>query len=342
MEYLNKLISKWMPPSKRVAVDSHPRLSGIMDTVNSTLAHGPETRLPSEFYDRRGRDIIDKIGVEEWFSGYKESNEYRTVGIGSLVGDIVSRMIGSVEGNGNDGLLEVAGRDDELGAGRRGETDIRFAMSGCHDTTLAAILSSLGAFEGEKWPPYTSHIAVELFREKARQSSSLVAGRTSFDEKKRIETAKDQKQSLWSSIFGPAKEKLSGSIPAPEGIARKTMDELSAEEKKKLNGYYVRIRYNDRPMTVPGCKLPGKHLEGDTSFCTLVSRASRYSLLWLTSGRRRSKASPINSHRNTGRNPASRISMVPLSLPLQRSPDTRCFAIDGTVWSITIPIVRRR
>jgi acid phosphatase len=66
MDYLNSLISKWMPEnSKRVAVDSHPRLSGIMDTINSTLAHGPETRLPKEFYDQRGRDIIDKISVEE-------------------------------------------------------------------------------------------------------------------------------------------------------------------------------------------------------------------------------------------------------------------------------------
>jgi acid phosphatase len=46
MDYVNKLISKWMPEtSKRVAVDSHPRLSGIMDTINSTLAHGPEVCL---------------------------------------------------------------------------------------------------------------------------------------------------------------------------------------------------------------------------------------------------------------------------------------------------------
>ena len=51
--------------SQNVAVDSHPRLSGIMDTVNSTLAHGPKTRLPQKFYDTKGRDIIDRIGVEE-------------------------------------------------------------------------------------------------------------------------------------------------------------------------------------------------------------------------------------------------------------------------------------
>ena len=271
MDFLNTLISKWMPAGGRVAVDSHPRLSGIMDTVNSTLAHGPETLLPPEFYHPRGREIIDKIGVEEWFSGYKESNEYRKVGIGSLVGDIVSKMVGSVEGSGKDGILEVGGRDGELGKGRCGETGIRFAMSGCHDTTLAAILSSLGVFEGEKWPPYTSHIAVELFREKTHPSGKLISGRTSFDKNKTVETSKSPKQSLWSSIFGTAKEKLSSSMPAPESMARRTMDELNVEEKKKLDGYYVRIRYNDRPMTIPGCKLPGKHLEGDQTFCTLVS-----------------------------------------------------------------------
>lgn len=51
-----------------------------MDTVNSTLAHPNETRLPKEFYDAKGRNIIDTIGVEEWFSGYMESREYRQLG----------------------------------------------------------------------------------------------------------------------------------------------------------------------------------------------------------------------------------------------------------------------
>ena len=270
MEYLNTLISKWMPQSsKRVAVDSHPRLSGIMDTINSTLAHGPETRLPSKFYDQKGRAIIDKIGVEEWFSGFRESNEYRMVGVGGLVGDIVSRMVGSVEGNGNDGLLEIGGETGDMGKGRGGETNIRFGMSGCHDTTLAAVLTSLGAFENEKWPPYTSHIALELFRKMTGTPTELVAGRSSFDEEKRSQTQESQKQSLWASIFGSAKNIASGSVPAPQGIARRKIEELNTEERKKLDGYYVRIRYNDRVMVVPGCRAVGKHLDGDESFCTL-------------------------------------------------------------------------
>jgi acid phosphatase len=130
MAYLNKLLSKWMPDnSKRVAIDSHPRLSGIMDTINSTLAHGPETRLPKEFYDAKGRKIIDEIGVEEWFSGYKESREYRALGIGSLMGDLVERMVVSVENNSHDGLPEIEGKYGSLGQGRGGENAIKMGKS---------------------------------------------------------------------------------------------------------------------------------------------------------------------------------------------------------------------
>ena len=162
MSYLTRKIGKWMP-DKLVAVDSHPRLSGIMDTINSTLAHGPETRLPPKFYDAQVRAIIDKIGVEEWFSGYNENREYRMLGIGSLVGDITERMVSKIEGA-RLSISEIGGENGRLGRGRGGETGIRFALSGCHDTTLAGVLTGLGAFGGEKWPPYTSHIAFELFR----------------------------------------------------------------------------------------------------------------------------------------------------------------------------------
>jgi acid phosphatase len=253
MEYLNKLIGKWMPePSKRVAVDSHPRLSGIMDTLNSTLAHGPETRLPKEFYDLKGRAIIDKIATEEWFSGYKESEEYRVLGIGGLMGDVVSRMVGFVRHSGGDGLLEIGGKTGSTGTGRGGEKDIKFALSGCHDTTLAAVLSSLGAFDGEAWPPYTSHVALELFRKthpSLMESKNASASSTSTG---------------WFSSFR-------GKSPQQTSIARRKISELSETEKSKLEGYYVRLRYNDKVMRVPGCKAPGKHLEGDDSFCTLVS-----------------------------------------------------------------------
>ncbi|KAL9633569.1 MAG: hypothetical protein Q9164_004624 [Protoblastenia rupestris] len=258
MAYLTSRISKWMPNSSNVAVDSHPRLSGIMDTINSTLAHGPETRLPAPFYDSKARAIIDKIGVEEWFSGYKESNEYRQTGIGGLAGDIVARMVGSAAKSGNE---DLAGRDGESTKEAGKELQVKFGMSGCHDTTLAALLASLGCFEGESWPPYTSHIAFELFQESGSSSQSL-----NLD--KPTATTKSPLQTLFGSKDKP-------NLPE-QSITRKPTTALSTPEKQILNGHYVRVRYNDKPMTVPGCRLPGKHLEGDESFCTLVRNPLRF------------------------------------------------------------------
>jgi acid phosphatase len=273
MEYLNKLLSKWMPEtSKRVAVDSHPRLSGIMDTINSTLAHGPETRLPREFYDDKGRKIIEKIGVEEWFSGYQESQEYRSLGIGSLMGDVVARMVGSVEKNGNDGLLEIGGEDGSTGDGRGGEKAIKLGLSGCHDTTLAAVLASLGTFGGEPWPPYTSHIALELFK-KSDFEQSQVSAKRKFEKVTPVKLSGDLKTSKgwFGRIFGGGSmAEEQGSAYQPLGIARQKVDDLKESDRSKLDGYFVRIRYNDKVMTIPGCKPTGKHLDGDESFCTLV------------------------------------------------------------------------
>ncbi|KAK8211336.1 hypothetical protein M8818_003303 [Zalaria obscura] len=242
MAYLNNLISKWMPEdSPKVKVDSHPRLSGIMDTVNSTLAHGPLTRLPKEFYDDKGREIIDKIGVEEWYSGYGESREYRMLGIGGLLGDVVGRMVDHVRLQ--NGIKTVPGTED-----------VQFALSGCHDTTLASVLASLGAFDGEKWPPYTSHIAIELFKRQIPSASAPGA----------VEPATTGSSSWWTKIFGSPAEVIKG-----PSSSRTPLTQMSASEKGGLDGYFVRLRYNDRVMTVPACRPEGKHYEDDESICTL-------------------------------------------------------------------------
>jgi len=266
MNYLNKLISKWMPESSpRVQVDSHPRLSGIMDTINSTFAHGPATRLPSEFYDEKARSVIDQIGVEEWFQGYKESQEYRTVGIGGLVGDIVERMGSVVEGAGLS-ISEIGGQDGHLGTGRGGERAVKFALSGCHDTTLAAMLSSLGAFENEKWPPYTSHIAVEMFR---RKDGTEPNASTRIPKEADLTAPSPRQRTFVERMLGLNQSTDATSAGFKPGMRRTPTSELTNAQKRVLDGYFVRLRYNDRVMLVPGCRKPGNHLEGDESFCTL-------------------------------------------------------------------------
>ncbi|KAI0476773.1 histidine acid phosphatase [Xylaria cf. heliscus] len=271
MAYLNKLYGRWMPPaSPRVAVDGRPRLSGIMDTINATLAHGPDTRLPKEFYDRKGRDMIDKIVVDEWFTGYKESREYRMLGIGGLLGDVVGRMVGSAEHSSADGEYEV-GKARKKGTEAGNEaTPIRFGLSGCHDTTIAGVLASLGAYENENWPPFTSHIAIEMFRksEVASETAGTAPQATIAPAKNASSNAASSSSgsSWFASLFS------SGAAPGapPPGIGRKQTEQLKPDEKAKLQDYYVRLRYNDKVVTIPGCRVPGKHLEGDESFCTLV------------------------------------------------------------------------
>lgn len=256
MAYLTKKLGKWMPDHRqppRVAVDSHPRLSGLMDTINATAAHGPATKLPKEFYDADVKRIMEKIGVEEWYAGYRESEEYRTLGIGGLLGDIVARMVGSAEHSAADGEYEIVARNGTA-------APVRFGMSGCHDTTLAAALASLGAYDTDAWPPFTSHIAVELFRHADRPPTPPPAPPATAS------------NGVWS-WFGWASSPPSSAAAAgspPPGIGRKQTPDLTEAEKARLQGYYVRLRYNDRPVTVPGCKPAGKHLEGDESFCTLV------------------------------------------------------------------------
>ena len=258
MEYLNRLISKWMPEnSPRVKIDSKPRLSGVMDTVNATRAHGPLTKLPKEFYDKRGLSIIDRLAVEEWFAGYAESREYRMVGIGALAGDVMTRMMGKVD-------YSNSFRSEASSANQRKNEDydhgnLKFAMSGCHDSTIAAFLSSLGAFRREGWPPYTSYVAVELFQRKSNDDSTNQSEITL------------SLKSVFERLFG-------GKKTTDARIGRTPLTQLSDEQQSRLDGYYVRLRYNDRVMKVPGCAAAGAHLPDDDSFCTLVSVALRF---WL-------------------------------------------------------------
>lgn len=208
MQYLQEKLGKWMPDGQKVAVDGHPRLSGLMDTTNAVLAHANPHSLPQEFHDPEVRRIMNDINVDEWFRGYSQSSEYRRLGVGSLMGDIKDRALQTV----------------------KGKSTIKVGLYGCHDTTIAGLLATMGAFDN-LWPPFTSSIAFETFHDR------------------------NQKPGLLQSLM------------------RRNPEE----------GWYVRVRYNDKVVIPKTCRKPGNHLEGDESFCTMVriipsesKRVSRY------------------------------------------------------------------
>jgi acid phosphatase len=241
LAYINKQIGKWMPAdSPVVKVDSHPRLTGVMDTVNATLAHGSATKLPKEFYDEKLISHMDRICTEEWFAGYTMSNEYRKLGIGGLVGDIVQNMVKRTQAE-----------------------SFKISLNGCHDTTLAATLASFGAFDIEKdnWPPYSSSISIELFKSRSSTGTSTPASPSGT-------VWPNKEKSWWSTLFSSAS--TSTSTP-PASSTRKNLAEMSVTERAGLDNHFVRMRYNDRPVTIPFCKPPGNHRAGDESLCTLTA-----------------------------------------------------------------------
>lgn len=258
MEFLNKKIGGYMPEATpRVAVDGHPRLSGIMDSINATRAHGPATRLPGVFYEETVIGKVDKICTEEWFVGYQESNEYRTLGIGGLIGDLTQRMVERVRANEQPAGTAAASASV---VGNDGG-DFKLSLSGCHDTTIASALTALGAFDATRdhWPNFTSNIAFELFRRKDSTSTSTVP-----QPSVPTTAASSVKPSWWSTLF-------SSSLASTPTSPRAPLSSLPASEQQKLNEYYVRLRYNDNPISIPYCAQAGRHLQGDESFCTLTA-----------------------------------------------------------------------
>lgn len=175
------------------------------------------------------------------FAGFKENHEYRSLGMGSLLGDITARMVANVEAS---------------HSGSQGNAVIKFGMSGCHDTTLAGTLASLGAYETHRWPPYTSHVALEVFRKSTGASAAKTPSSTNG-----VPAAGP------GAAPGANPSSLAGS--ALDGIGRKPLQEMTEDELSRIESHYVRVRYNDEPVTIPGCKAAGNHLEGDETFCTL-------------------------------------------------------------------------
>jgi acid phosphatase len=255
MRYLSEKLDKWMPGNKALAVDSRPSLPAVMDTISATLAHGPGTRLPDEFYDGRVRRVIDHIVIDEIFRGYGVSRELRTLGAGRLLGDMVLKMVDQVEW---DRRCDMP-RDPTV----QSNAPPRLSILGCHDRTIGVVLASLGCLDSdEKWPPFTSHIIFELFRKKRTPSPTIGEGR---------------RQRMWRgattgfTIFFSITDQ--GDAGTPQSIGRRPVKKLTTEETRELDEYFVRVRYNDRIMAIPGCRAEGKHFDGDSSLCTLVSSA---------------------------------------------------------------------
>jgi acid phosphatase len=192
------------------------------------------------------REGMDRIVTEEWFVGYQESNEYRALGIGPAVGDLTQQMVEHARSDG------------------KGDSAFKISLNGCHDTTIAATLAALGAFDAtkDKWPNFTSNIAIELFKAKTPAAMPITpttgAGYP------------PQSRTWFTSLTSIFSISSSSSDPAAPS-ARTDFKDLSQPDKNSFANYFVRLRYNDNPVTLPACKAEGKHWRDDESFCTFAA-----------------------------------------------------------------------
>lgn len=232
-----------------VRVAGAPNIHAIHDAITSTMATDKASgiRLPKEFYDEKLCKIVDRLAYEEEFGGYGKSRELRMVGIGAMLGDVVERMVLQTERSTDGPSKFTSTGGSSTGTSGIEDCSTKLWLHGSHDSTLGAIMASLGAdelIEGERrWPSYGSVLAIELFCDTESKE-------------------KDSKYGLWwSSLFAHS--------DSLRPIRRTPTSHLSLDQKSRLQNYFVRLRYNNRSLVIPGCKTVGKHWKGDETFCTL-------------------------------------------------------------------------
>ncbi|KZT70468.1 phosphoglycerate mutase-like protein [Daedalea quercina L-15889] len=161
---LDKKVSKYIGGNP-IRLDGKPRASGILDTVRAANAHA--ISIPSEFKDPAVIDLIEKAVVHEWFAGY-QTEEVRRLGMGPLLSDLSRKLQAKAE---------------------RGDRDpLKILIHSTHDTSLAALCSTLDVFDN-RWPAFSSAITFELFRRQPQR-----------------ETAQ---QSIWQNVLAPLRQQRS-------------------------------------------------------------------------------------------------------------------------------------
>ncbi|WBW70794.1 acid phosphatase [Schizosaccharomyces osmophilus] len=213
----SEMMSQFMNGQSVRVVSSHPRLSGLLDTINAAIGNRLELH-PNLVDEQWLRDSAQAVS-EEWFGGYKVSNLMRQLGAGSLLNDLFMRM------------------ENQVKADKSGAPSDRLALYGAHDVTLAAILASLDAFDYQ-WPPFTSHLELELFKDTSDEASpKAIAGKP-------------------ESPLKPSKQ----DTPSKDnGISNYPSDELS--------DWYVRITYNSNHVVMGACR--GQGYRGNETICPL-------------------------------------------------------------------------
>lgn len=109
---------------------------------------------------------------------------------------------------------------------------LKLSINSCHDTSVAGIMNAMEVFNG-RWPAFTSSLGIELYK-----SNSTSSNNTSSEK--------------------------SSSPPSPSSTSSSTTTTTTTPPR-----HFIRILYNGKPLSLPGCSEPKNHLEGsEGKICT--------------------------------------------------------------------------
>ncbi|CAG8464911.1 697_t:CDS:2 [Acaulospora morrowiae] len=155
---LKSLNEKLKPIVNEVSFSSNP-------SCNELLAKSNGIPLPKEFT----ADVIDDLNAVSTgrsFGGFDEIPELRRLGIGPLLFELQDQIL------------------SKIGNSKESADNLKLAIYSTHDVTIAPLLAALDAYENRRWPPFASHIIIELFQQKSSSSQAKI------DDKDRVKNRK--------------------------------------------------------------------------------------------------------------------------------------------------------
>src|SRR5438876_564269 len=112
---------------------------------------GPRRGYGRNFMMRKAERLETKLMWRSASLATIENREHCFLGI--VACNMMECVVAVIEGTVVT-VNEIGIENGRLGRAHDDETALKVGLSGCHDTILAAVLSSFGSFECGKWPPF--------------------------------------------------------------------------------------------------------------------------------------------------------------------------------------------
>ncbi|KAL7754084.1 hypothetical protein RI367_000064 [Sorochytrium milnesiophthora] len=222
------------------------------DIAASALAHDQHRNVPLTQDDFR---MLENLAVEQWFGHMYMYPVMRRFAIGRFLTELCELM------DAHASPLDAAHRPSPFFSMHESHMEHlgtqqlpKFAAYSAHDTTVMPILLALNVWDG-RWPPFGSHITLELFEDTAVKAIPAPS--------KSPSPPATVKRGVTSAPALSPKQTTFASTAAAAAAATTTTTSLPTSQ------HYVRAKYNGQLLRLPGCAAAKDHYPGDETLCRM-------------------------------------------------------------------------